>query len=218
MRNRLKQIRAALDMQQCDLANKIGILQQQLSKYERGENKPSADFFVKLYENLNVNINWLLTGKGKIFISDSNNAGEEAVEIKYYENPNLVSSISNNRGLSLWLDGILVRNIWKKNEKDLRIIQMTGDCMDGSDTPIKNQDMLIIDISANNIMSSGIYAYTTRDDNFIFINGLKQNIDGSVNFYYWNKNYEETLYNLADLKKIDFKVIGRVIKNMSQCY
>lgn len=217
MKNRLKQIRAALDMQQGEFASKMGILQQQLSKYERGENKPSADFFIKLYENMNVNINWLLTGEGNMFINTDSHSVVDTVEIKHYENPNLISSIKNPRFLSIWLDSILVHDIWKKNENDLRIMQMTGDSMDGGIEPIRNQDMLVLDLAENNIMLSGIYAYTTRNDNFIFVNGIKQNIDGSVKFFYMNKNYEEILYNLSDLKKIDFKVIGRVIKNMSVC-
>ena len=217
MKNRLKQLRAALDMQQGDFANKIGILQQQLSKYERGENKPSAEFFIKLYEKVNVNINWLLTGNGKMFVNNENNSDSTTIEIKHYENPNFISKIDKTNILSIWLDSTLVRDNWKKNEKDLRIIQMAGDLMDGGEEPIKDQDILIIDTSINNILS-GIYVYTTRNDNFLFINGIKQVIDGSLMFYYWNKNYEETFYKLADLEKIDFKIIGRVIKNLSQCY
>ena len=47
------------------------------------------------------------------------------------------------------------------------------------------------------------------------MNGIKQKIDGSVKFNYWNKNYAEVIYNHSDLEKIGFKVLGRVIKNMS---
>ena len=67
-------------------------------------------------------------------------------------------------------------------------------------------------------MLSVVYAYTTRNDNFIFVNSIKQKIDGSVNFYSWNNNYKEVIYNLSDLEKINFKVIGRVIKNLSSCF
>ena len=50
MYTRLKQIRKTLHMQQGEFARQLEVLQQQLSKYERGENKPSADFFTKLVE------------------------------------------------------------------------------------------------------------------------------------------------------------------------
>lgn len=140
---------------------------------------------------------------------------QDSVEIVYYENPTLDKTIKNPLITSLWLDRELVRDIWKKDETNLRTIKMPGDVMNGGERPIKNRDMLIIDLSSTDILSSGIYAYTTNDDNFIFINGIKQKVDGSVKFYYWNKTYSEAVYKLDDLKKINFKVIGRVIKNMT---
>ena len=216
MHNRIKQIRVTLNFQQGEFAQKINILQQQLSKYERGENKPSADFFIKLVEVANVNINWLLTGKGKMFVDkDKIYRSPDAVEIKYYDNPALIETIKNPVVSSIWLDRELVHNIWQRSEDDLRIMQMTGDIMDGGDSPIRNQDMLIIDTTSKDIMHSGVYAYTTIQDSFIFVNGIKQKIDGSVKFNYWNKNYAEVIYNHSDLEKIGFKVLGRVIKNMS---
>lgn len=39
---------------------------------------------------------------------------------------------------------------------------MPGDTMDGGETPIKNKDMLIVDISDTNIQASGIFVYTTK--------------------------------------------------------
>ncbi len=48
MNKRIREIRIALGLQQGEFAERIDILQQQLSKYERAENKPSADFFYKI--------------------------------------------------------------------------------------------------------------------------------------------------------------------------
>ncbi len=69
MNNRLKQFRIALKLQQGEFAQKLGIYQQQLSKYEGGHNKPSIEFLIKLNEIFNLNIDWLLTGKGNMFIN-----------------------------------------------------------------------------------------------------------------------------------------------------
>lgn len=219
MNKRIKEIRIALGMQQGEFAKRIEILQQQLSKYERGENKPSAEFFIKLAEKENININWLLTGKGQMFTTNfDNSTPKEAIEIKYYENHNLTNTIKNPAISNIWLNKELIHNVWQKDEKNLKIMQMIGDIMDGGSTPIKNQDILVIDTSIKDVMLSGVYAYTTRNDNFIFVNSIKQKIDGSVNFYSWNNNYKEVIYNLSDLEKINFKVIGRVIKNLSSCF
>lgn len=219
MNKRIREIRIALGMQQGDFADKIDILQQQLSKYERGENKPSAEFFKKLAEKENVNINWLLTGKGQMFTTNLDKpTTNKAIEIEYYENPILTDTIKNPAISNILLDKELIHNVWQKNENNLKIMQMTGDIMDGGNTPIRNQDILLIDTSIKDVMLSGVYAYTTRNDNFIFVNSIKQKIDGSVNFYSWNPNYKEVIYNLSDLEKINFKVIGRVIKNLSSCF
>ncbi len=216
MDTRIKRIRTELGFQQGDFARQMGIHQQQLSKYERGENKPSAEFFTKLVEKFNININWLLTGNGEMFgCNCAENKNIDAVEIKYFEKSDLTATIKNPNITDFWLDRQLIRNIWKRDEKNLRIMQMTGDLMAGGDTPIKNQDMLIIDTSITDIMLSGVYAYTTRNDSYIFINAIKQRLDGQVLFYYWNKNYDDVIYTHTDLEKINFKIIGRVIKNLS---
>jgi len=81
MQNRLKQIRVAINLQQGEFADKLGIHQQQLSKYERGENKPSYDFFIKLGEIFNVNINWLLTGQGSMFLPGNCSEDENTMTI-----------------------------------------------------------------------------------------------------------------------------------------
>ena len=216
MNTRLKKLRSTLRLQQGEFARQLEVLQQQLSKYERGENKPSADFFTKLVEKFKVNTNWLLTGEGEMFTnSQQKKCNSGAVEIIYFENPELLGSIKNPKISSVWLDKELVHDVWNRDEKNLRVMQMPGDVMFGGDTPIKNQDILIVDTSITDIMLSGVYAFTTRNDNFIFINCIKQKIDGQVLFYYWNKNYDDVIYTHSDLERIGFKVIGRVIKNLS---
>lgn len=216
MNNRLREIREKLHLQQGEFAQQLEVVQQQLSKYERNKNKPSAEVFAKLIEKFNININWLLTGEGKMFIETNDNLKHpDAVEIKYYDNKHILNTIKNPVISSIWLDRELVYEIWKRKEQDLRILQMTGDTMDGGYIPIKNQDMLIIDTTMTDIMLSGVYAYTTRNDHFVFVNGIKQKIDGSVKFHYWNKNYSEVIYNLVDLERLNFRVLGRVIKNLS---
>lgn len=140
---------------------------------------------------------------------------QDAVEIIYYENPTLIEIIKNPVITSIWLDRELVHDVWKKDEKTLRTLQMPGDAMDGGDNPIKNKDMLIVDISDKNPMASGIFAYTTQNESLIFINDIKQKADGALKFNFWNTRYKEAVYTPDDLKKMDFKVIGRVVKNMS---
>jgi len=66
---RFRLIREKIGITQSDLGEKLGIQFQHVSKYERGETVPTWENLIKLNELYEVNINWLLTGKGKMFLS-----------------------------------------------------------------------------------------------------------------------------------------------------
>lgn len=63
--DRFKKLRG--EMSKVEFAKKIGITKQKVSNYEKGIVKPTYDVFYLLAQKLNVNINWLLTGKGEIY-------------------------------------------------------------------------------------------------------------------------------------------------------
>jgi len=58
-------------LSQKELAEKLDIPSTAISKYERGEVKPSSEILAKFGESLGANINWLLTGKGEMFIGQA---------------------------------------------------------------------------------------------------------------------------------------------------
>ena len=66
---RLRLIRERIGITQAGLGDKLGIQSQHVSKYERGETVPTWENLIKLTESYDVNINWLLTGKGNMFLS-----------------------------------------------------------------------------------------------------------------------------------------------------
>jgi transcriptional regulator with XRE-family HTH domain len=66
---RLRLIRERLGITQAEVGEKLGIQSQHVSKYERGETVPTWENLIKLTEIYDVNINWLLTGKGGMFLS-----------------------------------------------------------------------------------------------------------------------------------------------------
>jgi len=56
---------------QSDFAKKLDISRTTLIGYEDGSSPPSAAFLIKICEIFNVNINWLLAGTGKMFLSET---------------------------------------------------------------------------------------------------------------------------------------------------
>lgn len=65
----LVETRKKLGLSQGELAKRLGMLQSQYSNYERGTRKPSVEVLEKLVKQFNININYLLTGDGPMFIT-----------------------------------------------------------------------------------------------------------------------------------------------------
>ena len=65
----LKNARQSIGLSQKEFAEKIGIQQAQYSTYERGDRKPSCEILEKIVTVFNINVNYLLTGKGSIDIN-----------------------------------------------------------------------------------------------------------------------------------------------------
>ncbi len=66
---RLKIIRSNLNLTVKDLAEILDIPTRTIGAWERGENPPNEKFLTQLIIKFNININWLLVGKGEIFIT-----------------------------------------------------------------------------------------------------------------------------------------------------
>ncbi len=66
-------MRETLGFNQNDFAEKIELAPQSLSRYEKNKVKPSIEFIEKLTNMFSVNSNWLINGKGNIFIENNEN-------------------------------------------------------------------------------------------------------------------------------------------------
>lgn len=59
---RLKQLRKQRDYSQAQLAERVGVHQNHIGRYERGESQPSADALKRLADALNVSTDFLIEG------------------------------------------------------------------------------------------------------------------------------------------------------------
>ncbi|MCF7794596.1 MAG: XRE family transcriptional regulator [Candidatus Cloacimonetes bacterium] len=64
---RLKQILRKLDLTQVALSKRINISNVVINRYIKDKTMPDLNFLNKLATNLNININWLITGEGTMF-------------------------------------------------------------------------------------------------------------------------------------------------------
>ena len=69
MNTRLKQIRKALRLTQADFGELMGLTPTAISKIESGKRGVSNQLLELLNYKLNVNVDWVTTGKGEMFLS-----------------------------------------------------------------------------------------------------------------------------------------------------
>ena len=65
MKDRIKQLRKALELTQQEFADKIGVKRNSFANYETGRNTPIDAIIVSMCREFNVNEEWLRTGKGE---------------------------------------------------------------------------------------------------------------------------------------------------------
>lgn len=65
---RIKAVRRALNLNQGEYAGKLKISQPFLSYVEKGLRKPSFELLASLLLYFNVNLSWVLTGRGDMFL------------------------------------------------------------------------------------------------------------------------------------------------------
>ena len=67
MKERLRQLRKALDITQQEFADKIGVKRNSYANYETGRNTPIDAIILSICREFNVNEEWLRTGEGEMF-------------------------------------------------------------------------------------------------------------------------------------------------------
>lgn len=68
MNERIKELRKALNLTQSDFGEKIGVKGNTITNYESGLRIPSDAVVLSICRDFNVNLNWLRTGEGEMFM------------------------------------------------------------------------------------------------------------------------------------------------------
>lgn len=58
---RLKELRKSRKLSQVEFANRIGMQQQQYSRYEKGEREPKIKHIKRICREFNISADWLLS-------------------------------------------------------------------------------------------------------------------------------------------------------------
>jgi len=68
---RLILLRKSLDINQTDMAMVFGCTQANISYYEKDGNTLPVKYIIQLRDTYNVQLDWLLLGRGEMFITDT---------------------------------------------------------------------------------------------------------------------------------------------------
>lgn len=79
---RLKTIRKNKNLTQAEFGETIGLTKQAIANVESNHSNPSIEFLCKLIEIYNININWLIAGKGDCFINKQTIENIESKDIE----------------------------------------------------------------------------------------------------------------------------------------
>jgi len=88
---RLKIVRVNLGLSIEKISKVTGFSKSLISEAENGRKKPSSVYLFGLLDQFKVNVNYILTGNGQMFLDQSSSMDEEVRELFYMlENVNLV--------------------------------------------------------------------------------------------------------------------------------
>lgn len=158
------------------------------------------------------------TGKQLYFNENIlSNPEYDQVAIKYLRIPGIPDEILTSPLVKerAQFDKEVIKAIRKISEYQ-RIVKMRGDKMDGGYYPLRDGDILVIDISERDVAKSGIYLYTTDlpTGREVFISNINIRPDGNYRFSYFNDKYDDIIYTPHQIKEMNFTVWGRVIINL----
>lgn len=171
---RLKKIRSILNLQQKEFSEKVGISQGFLSELESNKKAPSYTLLIAISHVFNVNLNWLLTGEGEMFI-DKPIAQPVTEDIDKYIGKDFVlipmvsGKISAGKGLAPIEEAevemkLAFRLDWIKRKGDytkMSLIRVEGDSMEPT---LYSGDIVLVDGNRNFVdLHGGIYAIYIKD-------------------------------------------------------
>ena len=137
----------------------------------------------------------------------------DRIEIKYWEG--LPEDLKKSKIRSVWFDREMIENDWEMSPESLRIIPMIGDKMTMYWYPIISGNILIIDTKQDYIMGNGVYFATSRNNSHFWIREMQNLINDDIQIKGYAPSGETTkLFTKQQLEDADFKIIGKVIKNV----
>ena len=188
-----------------DIAEKLGVKRSYITEVEKGE----------LTQNF---IERLEAAYGVMFdCANTDNTLDGSFEIPYWEGCNDFEFAKRTDITSMWEDKEFIR-LMNKDYKNIRLIRVFNKKMDGGVYPYRENDIAYLDLGETNCDDGGVYLFSTKTGGkkHLFIGMLNPNIDGDIVITYKNAVTLQKTRTPAELKEVNFKIIGRVFYNKTR--
>lgn len=201
--DRLVKARENLGFNQANFSEKIDLAAQSLARYEKNKVNPSMEFIAKLTDMFNINSNWLLTGKGEMFISNdttknSDNYFIDLLNVRAGAGEGIYNYVIETVD-TISLDKSFFRTPINTNK--IKGIQVDGDSMEPT---LRDGDYVLIDENIN-FGINGIYAIQYGGQ--ILIKRLQFKMDGTILIISDNDKYDKEVFNPKE-NQLPFQVLG----------
>ena len=201
--DRLVKARENLGFNQANFSEKIDLAAQSLARYEKNKVNPSMEFIAKLTDMFNINSNWLLTGKGEMFISNdttknSDNYFIDLLNVRAGAGEGIYNYVIETVD-TISLDKSFFRTPINTNK--IKGIQVDGDSMEPT---LRDGDYVLIDENIN-FGTNGIYAIQYGGQ--ILIKRLQFKMDGTILIISDNDKYDKEVFNPKE-NQLPFEVLG----------
>ncbi len=168
--DRFKEVREKLQLNQSELARAIYVKPSIISDIERGEKEPSKKIISFLIGKYDLNSNWLLTGKGDMFLDMSTDSVATVPATTGQQIPVLRQKVSCGPGQS-WNDETNIERyisvfdiLPRLRTNKVYALTVTGSSMLGAG--IRDGDIVLFDADKSQDMQDGIYVFSLDGDVF----------------------------------------------------
>lgn len=190
-----------------EFSDKSTVAYRSLQNYLSGEREPNTESLIKLSTQMGINLNWLLTGSGNMYIADVQESDKYAyipvydVEVSAGHGTTAYGVAEPDSRLAFRKDWLISRRL---KPVCLHAVIARGDSMEPT---IGNKDTLLVDTERNTPRDGHIYVIRAGDT--LWVKRIQQQPDNSLLLISDNHTYPPMPLRLEDHP--DIEIIGRVV-------
>lgn len=215
---RIKQIREKLGYSQREFAKLLGIESGSYVGYEYGRRRPPFILLDAISKQFNVNLNWLISGEGPMFLNEQNVIQiqeDELIQLPYHKDSYVSAGYGFDNNSNNYEDtrpvlfsryflnvafGITLKN-------GLHLVRVYGNSMEP--TIPENSLVLVVDFQVEGVLRAGaVYVVKYNGEEFIK-RVFKDPINKRLKLISDNPDYPPIEVSGEDSDR--FKILGRVV-------